>query len=128
MAKQLLASVGSHSQPQEPRVLLADGHRPYPQAILDIFGVTRFCRRHGRGRRKEIRQQIADLELGQTINTAHIERLNGTLRGQKRVWRGVREMSPEPSSGCNGLCGCGATCITGQNLTPASTSKHLPWR
>jgi hypothetical protein len=133
MARELLASVATYCRPQEPLLLLADDHRPYPQAILSVFGVTRFRRRrHARGRRKhpdlkpppgllvgivskvrdstgnllrvktrrlfgrlkDIRQKILDLKLGHTINTAHVERLNGTLRGQQtRLARRTRNVS-----------------------------------
>jgi hypothetical protein len=53
MARQLLASVAACCRPGQPLLIEADEHRPYPQAILDLFGVTRFRRRrHARGRRK----------------------------------------------------------------------------
>ena len=52
-ARELLASVAAWCRPGQPLLIEADEHRPYPQAILDLFGVTRFRRRrHGRGRRK----------------------------------------------------------------------------
>ena len=52
-ARELLASVAACCRPGQPLLIEADEHRPYPQAILDLFGVTRFRRRrHGRGRRK----------------------------------------------------------------------------
>jgi hypothetical protein len=52
-AREMLASVAAGCRPGEPLLIEADEHRPYPQAILDLFGVTRFRRRrHGRGRRK----------------------------------------------------------------------------
>lgn len=52
-ARELLASVAACCRPRQPLLIEADEHRPYPQAILDLFGVTRFRRRrHGRGRRK----------------------------------------------------------------------------
>jgi IS1 family transposase len=35
------------------------------------------------GRKRDIIQRIKQLKLGQQINTAHIERLNGTMRGQQ---------------------------------------------
>lgn len=48
------------------------------------------------GRRREIRQQIARLGIGQEINTAHLERLNGTMRGQQtRLARRTRNVSQE---------------------------------
>jgi hypothetical protein len=46
------------------------------------------------GRVKEIRQRIRALGIGQQINTAHIERLNGTMRGQQtRLARRTRNVS-----------------------------------
>jgi hypothetical protein len=52
-ARELLASVAQWCRPGQPLLIEADEHRPYPQAILDLFGVTRFRRRrHGRGRLK----------------------------------------------------------------------------
>lgn len=49
----MLASVAARCRPGQPLLIEADEHRPYPQAILDLFGVTRFRRRrHGHGRRK----------------------------------------------------------------------------
>ena len=132
-ARELLASVATCCRPGQPLLIEADAHRPYPQAILDLFGVTRFRRRrHGRGRRKHpdlkpppgllvgIVQKIQDasgkllrvkrqrlfgrrrdilklltrLKLGWQINTAHIERLNGTLRTQQtRLARRTRNVS-----------------------------------
>jgi hypothetical protein len=122
MAKHLVASVAAHCQGNESLLILADDHRPYPQAILSVFGQVRHRRRRrGRGRKKhkdlkpppnllagivskardatgklvqvktrklfgrlkDIRQKIASLHLGQTINTAHVERFNGTLRTQQ---------------------------------------------
>jgi Integrase core domain len=53
LARGLLASVATVCRPGQPLLIESDEHRPYPQAILDLFGVTRFRRRrHGRGRRK----------------------------------------------------------------------------
>lgn len=132
-ARELLASVAACCRPGQPLLIEADAHRPYPQAILDLFGVTRFRRRRrGRGRRKHpdlkpspglqvgIVQKIQDaagnllcvkrrrlfgrrrdilkllkrLKLGRQINTAHIERLNGTLRTQQtRLARRTRNVS-----------------------------------
>jgi hypothetical protein len=52
-ARGMLASVATCCRPGQPLLIESDEHRPYPQAILDLFGVTRFRRRrHGRGRRK----------------------------------------------------------------------------
>lgn len=133
MALALVASVAMCCTPGTPLTILADDHRPYPQAILRIFGVTRHRRRrHGRGRKKhcdlkpppgllvgivsklrdatghlvrvkrkrlfgrlkDIRQQIRHLGLGQDINTAHIERINGTMRTQQtRLARRTRNVS-----------------------------------
>lgn len=122
MARELLASVAENCQPGKPLLLEADEHRPYPQAMLDIFGVTRFRRRkRGRGRfkypdskpapglmigilhknrddagrlvgikpkrlcgrLKDIKRCLKRNRIGCQINTAHLERLNGTIRGQQ---------------------------------------------
>jgi hypothetical protein len=49
----LVCSVALCCIPFAPLTILADDHRPYPQAILRILGVTRHRRRrHARGRRK----------------------------------------------------------------------------
>lgn len=46
------------------------------------------------GRLKAIRQRIQVLGIGQQINTAHVERLNGTMRGQQtRLARRTRNGS-----------------------------------
>ena len=129
-ALQLTASVAVYSKacPQrsrgdkDPPLILIDDHLPYPQAILQIFGDIKHCRRkNGRGRfkhprlkppvdlqvgvvkklrdnrgnllkvsskalfgrKKEIVKRIQDLGIGQKINTSHMERLNGTIRGQQ---------------------------------------------
>ena len=49
----MLASVAACFRPGQPLLIESDEHRPYPQAVLDLFGVTRFRRRRRvRGRRK----------------------------------------------------------------------------
>lgn len=133
MALALVASVAICCAPGTPLVILTDDHRPYPQAVLRIFGVTRHRRRrHTRGRRKhpdlkpppgllagivsklrdatgnlvrvkrrrlfgrlkDIRRSIEQLGLGHDINTAHIERINGTIRTQQtRLARRTRNLS-----------------------------------
>ncbi len=133
MAIALVASVGACCLPGVPLTILADDHRPYPQAILSIFGVTRHRRRRRPfrrrknpdlkpppgllvgivsklrdatgnlvrvkrrrlfGRLKDIRKQIKKLGLGEEINTAHIERINGTMRTQQtRLARRTRNVS-----------------------------------
>ncbi|MBM4104649.1 MAG: hypothetical protein FJ263_11515 [Planctomycetes bacterium] len=35
------------------------------------------------GKKKTIEKRIRELGIGQTINTSHVERLNGTIRGQQ---------------------------------------------
>jgi hypothetical protein len=46
------------------------------------------------GRKRAIQQRIVELGLGRQINTAHLERLNGTLRGQQaRLARRTRRVS-----------------------------------
>jgi len=114
-------------------LILTDEHRPYPQAILQVFGDLKFRRRkhhHGPrkqpvlrappglfvgvvqklrdargnllkvttralfGRRKAIRRHLRRLRIGRTINTSHLERLNGTMRDQQaRLARRTRSGS-----------------------------------
>jgi len=116
-----------------PLLLLIDNHLPYPNAILQVFGLIRHRRRkRGRGRLKypdlkpppgllvgvvekvrnatgqllrvrtkalfggkgRIVRLIRKLKIGRQINTAHIERLNGTLRNQQaRLTRRTRSAS-----------------------------------
>jgi len=46
------------------------------------------------GRAKDIRRRIQKLRIGRTINTSHLERLNGTMRGQQaRLTRRTRNGS-----------------------------------
>lgn len=46
------------------------------------------------GRLKDIRQRIRDLGIGRKINTSHVERVNGTARGQQtRLARRTRNAS-----------------------------------
>ena len=129
-ALQLTASVAVYSKAcqkcsrgdKDPPLILIDDHLPYPQAILQVFGDIKHCRRkNGRGRfkhprlkppvdlqvgvvkklrdntgnllkvsskalfgrKKEIVKRIQELGIGQKINTSHMERLNGTIRGQQ---------------------------------------------
>jgi hypothetical protein len=133
MARSLLATVATYCQVGERLLLMVDDHRPYPQAILSLFGVVRHRRRRSRrgrkkhsdlkpppglwvgvvsklrdasgnllgvrtrrlfGRLKDLRQQIIQLGVGRTIHTAHVERLNGTLRTQQtRLARRTRNVS-----------------------------------
>jgi Integrase core domain len=116
-------------------LLLMDSHRPYPAAILQVFGQVLHRRRrkgHGRGRfkhkrlkpppglmagvvekvrdaagnllgvkthalfgrLKDIRKRIKKFKLGAGINTAHVERFNGTARGRlARLARKTRDVS-----------------------------------
>ena len=121
-ALQLTASVAVHSKDKDPPLILIDDHLPYPQAILQVFGDIKHCRRkNGRGRfkyprlkppsdlkvgvvkklrdnrgkllkvsgkalfgkKKQIEKRIRKLGIGRKINTSHMERLNGTIRGQQ---------------------------------------------
>jgi len=132
-ALQLTASVAVYSKDKDPPLILIDDHLPYPQAILQVFGDIKHCRRkNGRGRfkyprlkppphlqvgvvkklrdktgnllkvsskalfgkKKEIEKRIQGLGIGQKINTSHMERLNGTIRGQQaRLARRTRNGS-----------------------------------
>jgi hypothetical protein len=133
MATALVASVAVCCVPHAPLTILADDHRPYPQAILTVFGILRHRRRRRPfrrrkqpdlkpppgllvgivsklrdatgnllrvkrrrlfGRLKDIRKQLRKLRLGHEINTAHIERINGTMRTQQtRLARRTRNVS-----------------------------------
>jgi hypothetical protein len=130
-AKELTASVAIYSKGVP--LILIDDHRPYPQAILTVFGQIKHRRRkNGRGRfkhpalkppadlqvgvvkklrdnrgrllkistkalfgrKKEIEKFIQKLGIGRKINTSHMERLNGTIRGQQaRLIRRTRCVS-----------------------------------
>jgi len=132
-ALQLTASVAVYSRDKGPPLILIDDHLPYPQAILQVFGDIKHCRRkNGRGKfkhprlkppanlqvgvvkklrdkkgnllkvsskalfgkKKEIVKRIQELGIGQKINTSHLERLNGTIRGQQaRLARRTRNGS-----------------------------------
>lgn len=133
-AAQMLGQVAGCCGRKLP-LLLIDSHRPYPAAILQVFGQVLHRRRrkgHGRGRLKhkrlkpppgllvgvvqkvrdatgnllgvrtralfgrlkEIRRRIQKLKLGVGINTAHVERWNGTARGHlARLARKTRDVS-----------------------------------
>ena len=132
-AMQLTASVALYSKDKDPPLILIDDHLPYPQAILQVFGHIKHCRRkNGRGRfkyarlkppadlqvgvvkklrddrghllkvsskalfgkKKQIEKRIQKLGIGCKINTSHMERLNGTIRGQQaRLIRRTRSGS-----------------------------------
>jgi hypothetical protein len=129
-------------------LLLMDAHRPYPSAILQVFGEVQHRRRRRRrgqgkfkhkrlkpprgllagvvdkvhdaagnllrvktralfGRRKDICRKIKKHQLGQGINTAHVERFNGTARGRlARLARRTRALSRRgtPLRAALGLC------------------------
>ncbi len=114
-------------------LFLIDGHRPYPAALLQVFGrIKHRRRRHRRGRKRQpslqpppgllvgvvqkvrdaqghltkvsrkalfgtvrqIEARIRALGLGRVINTSHLERFNGTVRGrQSRLTRRTRQIS-----------------------------------
>jgi hypothetical protein len=132
-ALQLTASVAMYSKNKDSPLILIDDHLPYPQAILQVFGDIKHCRRkNGRGRfkyprlkppsdlqvgvvkklrdnrgnllkvsgkalfgkKKQIEKCIRKLGIGRKINTSHMERLNGTIRGQQaRLIRRTRACS-----------------------------------
>jgi len=132
-ALELTASVALCSKDKDPPLILIDNHRPYRQAILQVFGQIQHRRRRHRrgrfkhpglkppanllvgvvqklrdarghllkvssqalfGRKKQIERRIRRLGIGCTINTSHIERLNGTIRGQQaRLTRRTRNGS-----------------------------------
>jgi hypothetical protein len=65
------------------------------QKVRDAAGrLLRVRPRRLFGRLREVRQGIARLRIGREVNTAHLERLNGTLRGQQaRLRRRTRSGS-----------------------------------
>jgi hypothetical protein len=65
------------------------------QKIRDATGnLLRVRTRRLFGPLKQLRRRIRELGIGQDINTAHVERLNGTLRGQiARLARRTRNTS-----------------------------------
>jgi len=129
----LTASVAVYSKDKDPPLILIDDHLPYPQALLQVFGDIKHCRRkngggrlkHPRlkppadlqvgvvkklrdnrgnllkvsskalfGKKKQIEKCIQKLGIGRKINTSHMERLNGTIRGQQaRLIRRTRSGS-----------------------------------
>jgi len=133
-AVQMLGQVAGCCRQKMP-LLLMDAHRPYPAAILQVFGQVMHRRRRkgqGRGRLKhkglkpppglmagvvdkvrdaagnllgvktralfgrlkDIRRRIKKFKLGAGINTAHVERFNGTARGRlARLARKTRDVS-----------------------------------
>jgi hypothetical protein len=116
-----------------PPLFLIDDHRPYPAALLQVYGKIKHRRRqHGRGRKckpalkpppgllvgvvqkvrdakghlqkvrrkglfgtvRQIEARIRKLGIGHLINTSHLERFNGTVRGrQSRLTRRTRQIS-----------------------------------
>jgi hypothetical protein len=114
-------------------LFLIDDHRPYPAALLQVFGkIKHRRRRHRRGRKRQpslqpppgllvgvvqkvrdaqghltkvsrkalfgtvrqIEARIRELGIGRVINTSHLERFNGTVRGrQSRLTRRTRQIS-----------------------------------
>lgn len=82
-ARELLASVAACCRPGQPLLIEADAHRPYPQAILDLFGVPRFRRRrHGRGRRKH-----ADLKPPPGLQVGIVQKIQDAAGNLLRVKR-----------------------------------------
>ena len=63
---QLTASVALYGKDKSPPLILMDDHLPYPQAILQVFGNIKHCRRkNGKGRLKYPRlKPPCDLQVG----------------------------------------------------------------
>jgi hypothetical protein len=69
-----------HPRLAPPKALLAGVVRKVRDAQGNLLGV----KTHGLfGSRRVVVQRVQELGIGQTIHTAHIERLNGTLRMQQ---------------------------------------------
>jgi hypothetical protein len=132
MATTLVVAVAMASAGGPP-LFLIDDHRPYPAALLQVYGeIKHRRRRNGRGRKRQpslkpppgllvgvvqkvrdakghlqkvarkglfgtarqIEARIRDLGIGRLINTAHLERFNGTVRSrQSRLTRRTRQVS-----------------------------------
>jgi hypothetical protein len=78
------------------------GYKPAPGLMVGFVKKVRDARgnflgvktRRLCGRLREIRQRIRRLKLGHQINTAHVERINGTIRTQQaRLARRTRNVS-----------------------------------
>jgi len=80
-----------HPDLKPPPGLLAGVVKKVRDARGNLLGVST---RALFGRRKEILKRIGQLGIGRKINTSHLERLNGTLRGQQaRLARRTRSVS-----------------------------------
>jgi hypothetical protein len=80
-----------HPRLKPPAALWVGVVRKLRDAKGNLVGVRR---RALFGRLKDIRRRIRDLGIGQWINTSHIERINGTARGQQtRLARRTRNGS-----------------------------------
>jgi hypothetical protein len=83
MATALLATVGTYCIPGAPLTILADDHRPYPQAILSIFGMTRYRRR----RRPFKRRRQPDLKPPPGLLAGIVSKLRDAAGNLVRVKR-----------------------------------------
>ena len=133
MAVALVASVALCCAGGCLPLFLIDDHRPYPSALLQVFGqIKHRRRRHRRGPKRhpslkpppgllvgvvrkvrdakgrlkkvsrkalfgtvrQIESRVRELGIGRVINTSHLERFNGTVRGrQSRLTRRTRQIS-----------------------------------
>lgn len=80
-----------HPRLKPPPGLLVGVVRKVRDATGNLLGVST---RGLFGSRRAVTERIAELGIGRKINTAHVERLNGTLRGQQsRLTRRTRSVS-----------------------------------
>jgi hypothetical protein len=80
-----------HPRLKPPRGLLAAVVEKVRDSSLRVIRVRA---RRLFGRLKDVRQRVRRLKIGQEVNTAHVERLNGTMRGQQgRLARRTRKAS-----------------------------------
>lgn len=87
---------GGRGRRKHPRLKPPDGLLAgVVKKVRDARGnLLRVTTRRLFGAKKHVVARIQELELGQTINTAHVERLNGTLRCQQaRLTRRTRTIS-----------------------------------
>lgn len=80
------------------------------------------------GRLKDIRRRVRELGLGVGVNTAHVERFNGTARGRvARLARRTRDVCAAARR-CGRRWGCAETCTTGCIRTGLWTARRRRWR
>jgi len=75
----------------------------------------------------DIRRHFRRLDIGEQINTAHIERLNGRC-GPAGPSDPANRNGSRLGEACSGRCGCGAICTTGSVRTVRWKVARRRWR